>query len=152
MEHKILRSARNLFRRRQTRFGAATGFTLTEVLVSMLVLTAGCMAVINMQATGMNAGNQAGSLAVASFLAESQAEWLQTMEIGRVESASSGPDNLAWDGSPCEAGDKCFTRTVKTVCFTPTTRSCEASVIIEWNAADGNHKLVYDTVISAFGF
>lgn len=152
MENGISRWAGNLFRRRPTRSGAASGFTLTEVLVSMLVLTAGCMAVISMQASGMNAGDRAGSLAVASFLAESQAEWLQTMDLNKVQFSSSGPEALAWDGSPCETGERCFNRTVKTVCYTPTKRSCEVSITVEWKAASGNHKLVYDTVVSDFGF
>lgn len=153
MGQKIFRSARAFFQRRLAARPMAAGFTLTEVLVSVLVLTAGCMVVISMQATGMNSGDRAGTLAVATFLAESQAEWLQTIELNEVQFVSDSPESLAWDGSTCLPGDgRCFTRTVKTVCFTPTTRSCEVSIKVEWQAADGKHNLVYDTVVSDFGF
>jgi len=141
-------------RRPEARPKLATGFTLTEVLVSMLVLVVGCMAVISMQATGMNAGDRAARMSVATFLAESQIEWLQTMRVDRVRYVSKQPEKLTRDGSVCSGapGEFCYTRTTLTTCFTPTTRSCEVAVTVEWQAADGSKTLSYDTVVSDVGF
>lgn len=156
---KISPVARLWFRRPVGWLKTKSGFTLTEVLVSMLVLAVGCMAVISMQASGMNAGDRAASMSVASFLAEAQIERLQTKPIEEVKSVPPDEkgliEKLTKDGSPCPANaqaDSCFTRTTKTVCFTPTTRSCEVSVQVDWQAADGQHSVVYDTVVSAAGF
>lgn len=137
------------------RLKTSGGFTLTELLVSMLVLAVGCMAVISMQASGMNAGDRAGNLSVATFLAESQAEWIQTMALDKIQFLSKAPEKLTWDGSACPSSasdNQCFTRTTNTACFTPTTRSCEVSITVAWQGADGKHSLVYDTVVSDFGF
>jgi type II secretory pathway pseudopilin PulG len=134
---------------------AVAGFTLTELLVSILVLTVGCMTVISMQISGMSAGARANNLAVATFLAEAQAEWLQTMEVNKVSSVSKEPEKLARDASPCDenaAPGLCFTRTTKTACYTPTTRSCEVAIVVEWQGTDGPQRLIYDTVVSDFGF
>lgn len=157
---KIFRVARLWFRRPGERLKIKPGFTLTEVLVSMLVLAVGCMAVISMQATGMNAGDRAASMSIASFLAEAQIEWIQTMDLEEVRAVPTDDDDglieeLAKDGSPCPdtaQADSCFTRTTKTVCFTPTKRSCEVSVKVDWQAADGKHSVVYDTIVSGIGF
>lgn len=141
--------------RRNGRVRGAAGFTLTELLVSILVLTVGCMAVISMQASGMSAGDRANSLAVATLLAEAQAEWIQTQAINRVSGIKKTAEKLSWDGSPCDeatGGTLCFTRTTNTACFTPTTRSCEVAIVVEWQATDGAHSLIYDTVVSDFGF
>lgn len=155
MEQKASQPASARIRRQRPGPAARAGFTLTEVLVAMLVLAVGCMAVINMQTSGMNAGDRATNMAVATFLAESQAEWLKTIEVDKVQFESQEPERLAWDGSLCPdtATDfQCFTRTTTTACFTPTTRSCEVSVKVEWLAADGKGALYYETVVSAFGF
>lgn len=134
---------------------ARAGFTLIELLVSIVILAIGCMVVIKMQTSGMNAGERASDLAVASFLAESQAEWIQTKDVNELQFMSDISEDLAWDGSECPAGstaDRCFARTTKAICFTPTSRSCEVSVQVAWTATDGEHLLVYDTVVSAIGF
>lgn len=155
MERNKLQPAPARIRRRGPGLAAPAGFTLTEVLVAMLVLAVGSMAVIHMQTASMNAGDRAGNMAVATFLAESKAEWLKTIDVNRVQFESQKPERLDWDGSVCPdtATDyQCFTRTTKTACFTPTSRSCEISVKVEWLAADGKGALYYETVVSAFGF
>lgn len=153
---EILQVARLWFRRPAERLKTKSGFTLTEVLVSMLVLAVGCMAVISMQATGMNAGDRAASMSVASFLAEAQIEWIQTMPLEEIKAIPENTkDELTKDGSPCPdtaQADSCFTRITNTVCFSPTKRSCEVSVKVDWQAADGKHSVVYDTIISSIGF
>lgn len=152
---EIFRAARLWFCRPAVRLKTKSGFTLTEVLVSMLLLAVGCMAVISMQATGMNAGDRAAAMSVASFLAETRLEWIKTMSVGDVNQISEAEEQLSKDGSVCPAtaqANACFTRTTNTVCFTPTTRSCEVSVRVQWQAADGRHSVVYDTVVSDFGF
>lgn len=141
-------------RRLEVRPKMSAGFTLTEVLVSMMVMVVGCMAVIGMQATGMNVGDRAAKISVATFLAESQIEWLQTMRVDSVRFVSKQPEKLTRDGSVCsgDPGEFCYTRTTLTNCFTPTTRSCEVAVTVEWQAADGPQTLSYDTVVSDIGF
>lgn len=155
MEQKVSPAAPARVRRQRPGRSTLAGFTLTEVLVAMLVLAVGCMAVINMQTAGMNAGARAANMAVATFLAESQAEWLKTIDVNRVQFVSQAPEKLDWDGSPCPDSAtefQCFTRTTKTACFTPTSRSCEISVNVEWQAADGKKTIYYETVVSAYGF
>lgn len=147
-----------IYRRPKGRPKLTAGFTLTEVLVAMAVLVIGCLAIINVQATGMNAGDHAARMSVATFLAESQIEWLQTMTVDKVNVVPNTPEKLNRDGSACPNSsnpslvESCYTRTTLTTCFTPTTRSCEVAITVEWQAPNGLKSLSYDTVVSDLGF
>ena len=130
------------------------GVTLIEVLAAVAIFGIGCMAVMSMQIMSMNSGQRATNLTIASFLAESQMEWLRSLAFNAVQAVSQNPERLARDGEACPASapdNTCFTRTTTINLGTPTSRSYQIWVEVKWKGLDGERKVIYDTVISAPG-
>jgi type II secretory pathway pseudopilin PulG len=145
---------------------------MVELLVSVLVLTIGCLAALSLQARAINADNQAQQVTIAAFLAESQAEKLRTVAFNTVylEEDAVGK-KLTREGEDCPAGsDKiCYLRkiwinkeplddqgfeaaTPKKIEPTPTPGSLVVTVAVWWPAnADPKKvqpRVIYDTIIS----
>ena len=130
------------------------GFTLIEILISLVVLAIGCLAALSMQTSTMEDGSQAYSLTVATFLAESETERLQALSRGRVLSLPSTPVSLARDGTACPAdGSKgpCYIRTVKVLDQYPTTQSVMVSIEVTF-PGPGRRSQIYDMIISYTDF
>jgi type IV pilus modification protein PilV len=131
------------------------GFTLLEILVSMVVLAIGCLAALSMQTSTMERGAQAYNLTVASFLAESEIERLKSMSPGRAQAVSSAPVRLTRDGAPCPTDGSlgpCYIRTTTVVPRVPTSQSLWVSVKIEIPGPAGTRSLTYDTLIFYLNF
>ncbi|UQZ88191.1 hypothetical protein C4J81_02775 [Deltaproteobacteria bacterium Smac51] len=156
----------------------AAGFTLIEVLVAVVVIALGCLAVLAFHASAVRSGSQADSLTAASFLAESQAELLRSLEFDSIEISAQQMENdpVCFSGSndPCSSGkfnacynecltregvectgdnrDGCFKRTTALISGTPTSRSHTVTVTVQWRGPAKDHSMVYDSIISALGF
>jgi type IV pilus assembly protein PilV len=133
----------------------AFGFTLIEVLVSLVVLAIGCLAVISMQHSSMDGGVQAYSTTVASFLAESEVERLQVLSRGRVVAINNNPVRLTKDGGACPPAPTavpCYTRTVTVTRNHPTQNSVGLSVRVDFPGRPGGQSIVYDTFITYLDF
>ena len=134
------------------------GFTLLEILVSLVVLAIGCLAAISMQTSTMEGGAQAYNTTVASFLAESEIERLQSLSRGRALAVSPDPNNpatanLTRDGSACDpAGGLCYTRTTTILDCTPTSQNLWVSIRIDFPGRSQSQSLVYDTLIFYLDF
>jgi type IV pilus modification protein PilV len=129
------------------------GFTLVEILVSLMVLAVGCLGALSLQASAMQGGSRADRLTVASFLAESQIELLRSMDFNAVPvSISSKPEYLGRDSKRCKAVviEKCYIRTTSLILKQPTTRSHQITVSV--TPPEANNALVYHTIISDYGF
>lgn len=149
-----------IFKLRQKGIGArshkrlkslAAGMTLVEILVAMVVLALGIAGLLALQTQTLNAGALAAGRNVATFLAESQSEWLRTMDINKVGSVSQAPELLTTSGQLCADAPSLpcyFTRTTTITKGVPTTNSYAVSIKVEWL----NKEVVYDTVVSGIGF
>lgn len=139
--------------------GLRSGMTILELLVTVAVLALGLSAILGLQMTTIKAGMDSNHLTMASFIAESQHEWMRSMEFNRVAFVSQDPERLSPDGEPgCVEmiptpstipDNPCFfTRTVTLEKGAPTTRSYSVSIKVQWL----DREIVYNTVISDLGF
>jgi len=146
-----------------------TGFTLVEILASLVILAIGCLAALAMQSYAFGGGAQAHGLTVAAFLAESEVERLLSLRRGELLDADFVPARvrLNSDGSNCPDGSACYTRTVDTRNHYPTRWSVGVSICVavpgepicdDYNPnsydpgqAGGRH-LIYDTFVTYLNF
>ena len=143
------------------------GFTLLEILVSVVVLAIGCLAVISMQTSTMEGGARAYNLTVASFLAESEIERLQTLSRGVARAVSPDPAHpatayLTRDGSACDISTaSCYKRTTTIINGAPTSQNLWVSIRIDSlerkpgkqpAERSPEQSLVYDTLIFFLDF
>ncbi|MDR1921429.1 MAG: prepilin-type N-terminal cleavage/methylation domain-containing protein [Candidatus Adiutrix sp.] len=133
------------------------GFTLVEILAAIVIIVLGCLGALSLQASAITGGAQANDLAVTSFLAESQSEWLRNKDFNSLEFIDDAPVKLTGAGEVCVEGvtpeAECrYTMTTTVIPQYPTSRSAEVSIKLQWQGQGGTHELVYDTVISDHGF
>lgn len=128
------------------------GMTLVELLAVVIILAIGITGVIKLHGTTMTQGAAATNMSMATFLAESQSEWLHSLEPSAVQFVSPKPEKLTADGLPCPESDPTavcpYTRTTTVKAGVPTGASMAVLITIKWQ----NKVLYYDTVISALGF
>ncbi len=157
---------------RHRKFKNAAGFTLIEVLVAVVVIALGCLAVLAFHSSAVRGGAQADSLTAASFLAESQVELLRSLDFGAVDAALSEMgagtaclagnadpcadfdvchiECLTREGEPCQGG-ACFQRTTGLITQAPTSRTHTVSIAVEWRGPVRRHRIVHESLISAYG-
>lgn len=163
-------------------YKGAAGFTLIEVLVAVVVVALGCLATLAFHSSAIHSGSQADTLTVASFLGESQIELLRDVEFNALQTAvgAASSSTACFSGTvdACSANDAfgdctvcyteclnrageacaspdgrgCFKRTTGLIAGMPTTRSHTVRVAVEWRGPTGDHQVLYDSMISAFGY
>jgi type IV pilus modification protein PilV len=133
------------------------GFTLVEILVSLMVLAVGCLGAISLQISAMKGGAQADQMTVAYFIAESQLELLRSKSFNDVPSFLSDlkqPEILWRDGQKLhedkECTTRCYSRTTTIRPKHPTTLSHE--IFIEVKGPGGVQGLDNDTFLSNDSF
>lgn len=131
------------------------GFTLIEVLATVALLAFGLSAILSLQASTMKGSSRASGNNMATFLAESQLEYLRTMNPNRLLTVSPDPEKLTYSGLPCEGADAAgpcfFTRTTTVIAEHPVANSFVVSVNVSWADIannDSNRNLTFDTVIA----
>jgi Tfp pilus assembly protein PilV len=125
--------------------------TLVELMISVAILALGISAVLGLNIATMNASAGAANLSRATLLAETQSEWLRTMDYNKVAFVSQSPEKLTANGLTCaeDPDTPCiFTRTTTILTGAPTSTSSTISIKVEWQ----NKELIYDTVVSSIGF
>ena len=131
--------------------GSAPGFTLVEILVSVLIITLGLCSAIYLQTMSIKQGTRADNLTVASLLAEYEIERLKTFtnynEIPEAIAASE--ERLTREGEACGSDSSmCFIRTTTLASKTPTNRSHTVTVTVTWSNATGPEKVVYEAILT----
>lgn len=142
-----------MLRRKKHLRHVRNGFTLVEVLATVAMLTFGLVAILNLHAATMIGSSIASHSTMATNLAESQSEYLQTLAAGQLSQISEDPEYLTVDGLPCTPPTDpddvpCFfTRTTTITSGVPLTNSTTASIKLEW----GDDKVfIYDTIVGRF--
>lgn len=142
-----------------------SGMSLIEVLVALLVLAIGCMAALNMQTKAMQGSALSYEATVATFLAESQAEWLQTQSLNQLRFLSSAPELYSLNGMPCSWLDnvkpdyersRCENKGLRlvtnVVSGTPTTLTAEVVITVSWDGVNGLDSISYYTLVADLSF
>jgi prepilin-type N-terminal cleavage/methylation domain-containing protein len=130
------------------------GFTLVEILISVVILSIGLMSALFLQLLTIKHGSQADHLTVASMLAESEIERLKSfVNFNEIpDEVNAGLEYLTREGEPCTLGaDRCvYTRQTTLTSREPTTRSHSVLVKVFWTDSLGRHELGYTAVLTDF--
>ena len=139
---------------RQQALKSKPGFTLLEILVSVVILAIGCLVVISMQTSTMEGGARAHSLTTASFLAESEVERFKALSRGELLALSSDPVFLTREGRRCTppSRDTCYERSFIITEDYPTSNSVGVSMKVAPPRLAGGGPLIYDTFITYMNF
>lgn len=142
--------------------GVKAGFTLVEVLVTIVVIAIGVLAAVWLQSAAMRGNSQADQLTVASFLSESEIERLRSMSYAQLEALArenngkTVVNNISRSGEVCPTAGDCegypYSRTVYYYSNQPTSRSHRVEVVINWADSHGQHARVYDAAITDYSF
>ena len=131
--------------------GVSDGFTLVEILVSVIIISLGLVSAIYLQTMSIKQGSKADYMTVASLLAESEIERLRTF-VGFNEipdAVVAGVENLTREGLPCGADTgACFARVTELTEKTPTKRSHTVKVTVSWKGAAGADSVVYEAILT----
>jgi Tfp pilus assembly protein PilV len=138
---------------------ARGGFTLVEILISICVLTFGCLAVIHMHTTTLKGSNYSDNLTAAVFLAESEMERLKALNSSDlkdlVDDGELTHNNLNRLGETCpnsNCSNYPFKRVVNFYPNTPTSFSKHVEIDVTWRDNSGPHKVSYAGAITALVF
>ena len=133
--------------------GDPAGFTLVEILVTVVVIALGCLAVLWMQAVAMRGNSQSEHLSVASTLAKSEIERLKCFSFDDLKKElenlkTAGAVKLNRQGLTQAQGGR-YTRTIAFDEKKPTSRSHQVEIKVEWRDAHGDHEVVYTAVLTS---
>jgi prepilin-type N-terminal cleavage/methylation domain-containing protein len=136
-----------------------SAFTLVEILITMAVISFGCLAALQMQATAIKGNDLADNMTVAMFLAESEMERIKTISYSKLKSmvedglATHTDNNINRLGESC-IGTPCngyiFTRKVDYIPKYPTTVSITVEITVEWRDTAGPHHVFYSGTVTSF--
>jgi type IV pilus assembly protein PilV len=113
------------------------GFTLTEVLISLIILSVGILAITTVHITSMKSGYFSNNMTQATVLAQDKLEYLKNLSYNDSD-LSSGQHNEG------VLPDTIFSRQY-TVVEDVGNSLKTISVIIEW-ADQGNHSISLSTI------
>ena len=128
------------------------GFTLVEILVSVVIISIGMVSAIFLQTLTVKHGTQADNMTVASLLAESEIERLKPFtSYNQIPGGvTAGVESLPRAGEPCPPGfsGQCFSRSTELAQQTPTQRSHTVRVTVSWSNALGGDSVVYEAILT----
>ena len=134
------------------------GFTLIEILVTVVVIALGCMAALWMQSAAMRGHAQSDHLTAATSLAESEIERLQslswadlTKEVDDYGAAGWTQFNLNRQGLVQEGrGPWPYTRVTRYYKQQPTSMSHQVVVEVRWRDMHGAHEVASTAALTSF--
>jgi type IV pilus assembly protein PilV len=132
------------------------GFTLIEVLVTVVVIAVGCLAVLWMQSAAMRGHAQSDNLTLATILAETEMERLKSLSFPdlTVEAEAAGPaGSVTRQLNRLGRAEPPAIYTLTTRYFTkqPTTLSHQVEVSVGWRDTQGvRRNLRYTAVLTSF--
>jgi prepilin-type N-terminal cleavage/methylation domain-containing protein len=138
---------------------APAGFTLIEILVTVVVIAMGCLAALWMQSAAMRGHAQSEHLTAASSLAESEIERLRALSFTDLtkEVDDHGPTgqtraSLNRHGLTHTEGHGPwpYTRTTHYFRHHPTSLSHKVQVIVDWRDAHGSHQVLLTAALTSF--
>ena len=133
------------------------GFTLIEVIVTVLIISIGCLAALMLQSSSLRSNNLSDHMTVATFLAESELERLKSLPFTDLtkEINDKGPTvtkTLNRKSEACPSGDSCrqypYTMTIHYYSGTPTSYSHQAEIEVDWRDNVGSHEVFYSAVFT----
>jgi prepilin-type N-terminal cleavage/methylation domain-containing protein len=130
-----------------------SGFTLIEVLVSIMIIAFGCLASLNMHVASIRGKKLADQMAEAGYLADSELERLKTLsfsEISRLNDVRQA--DLTPSGQVCAPAvcrDGIFAREVRFFHGRPTPLSCQVEIEVSWKDVSGSRNIVRSAVLTS---
>jgi prepilin-type N-terminal cleavage/methylation domain-containing protein len=145
--------------------GLRPGFTLLEIIITVLILSIGCMAALVMQSSALKGNNLSDNMTVATFLAESEIERLNSMTyeavVKEVNDGAPGHKTVKYLNRKAEACPNSSLADCKAFPFImeigyyprqPTTRSQHIEVAVDWQDNVGKHAVLYSAIFSEINF
>ncbi|MDR3134556.1 MAG: prepilin-type N-terminal cleavage/methylation domain-containing protein [Deltaproteobacteria bacterium] len=126
--------------------GAKSGFTLIEVLISLVVILFSFMAALTVLTSSMRSGTMAESQTLAVFLAESKLEELRHLTPSDMDSGTAIKEYFDRHGGEASEANHYFKRSVLLKRNTPSQFTHEVKVDVEWT---GGRPVTYTSVIPA---
>ncbi|MDR1656333.1 MAG: prepilin-type N-terminal cleavage/methylation domain-containing protein [Deltaproteobacteria bacterium] len=133
------------------RAGHPDGFTLVEILVSVVILSIGLVATILLQVMSIKHGTHADNLTVASLLAESEIERLRTFtKFNEIPNAIEPLVTMTREGEVCTIPSAActFTMTTTLTPLQPTSRSHSIDITISWVGPVGPESISYEAILT----
>jgi type IV pilus modification protein PilV len=141
--------------------GLRPGFTLLEVIVTVLIISIGCLAVLSMQTGALKGNKLADNMTVATFLAESEVERIKTLTFPDItaEVNKSAPSHvvqkffnrkseLCPGDAAAACGDYPYQLQLHYYPNIPTNKSHQAEVKVDWQDNVGSHEVFYSIVLT----
>ncbi|MDR0621598.1 MAG: prepilin-type N-terminal cleavage/methylation domain-containing protein [Deltaproteobacteria bacterium] len=125
---------------------AKSGFTLIEVLISLVVILFSFMAALTVLTSSHRSGIMAENQTLAVFLAESKLEELRHLTPPGLASGTTVNEYFDRHGGVATVGDHFFTRRVTLKRETPSQFTHEVTVEVLWK---GGQPVSYTSVIPA---
>lgn len=116
------------------------GFTLLEVLVTLLMLTVGILGVGGLAVTTVRGNDAAGKVSAATVLAQDKLEAARTAGYAGAAALAGTEDYGTIAGSPA------FRRVVTVAAATPGTWMETVTVTVEWEG--GSHQVTVASIIA----
>ncbi|MDR2200063.1 MAG: prepilin-type N-terminal cleavage/methylation domain-containing protein [Deltaproteobacteria bacterium] len=138
------------------------GFTLVEVIITVLIISIGCLAAMVMQTNALKGNTLADNLTVATFLAESEAERLDSLSFEQL--TAEVDDAAVTDGkkvkylnrqflkcpndTPADCPDYLYKMETSYFKNFPTNWSHQVEIKVDWQDNVGAHEVVYSSVFT----
>ncbi len=110
------------------------GFTLIEVLLSMLVLSIGLLTVASMQVTAIKGNSQASQITMATALIEDKLDEYKSMAYADIIDETGTINNFTWATT---IAANIPTNDLKTI-----------TVSVTWAGGNRNHSLSFGTIVA----
>jgi prepilin-type N-terminal cleavage/methylation domain-containing protein len=140
---------------------ARSAFTLVELLVTIVIISFGCLAMMVMHSSSIGASSFSDNMTAAVFLAETELERLKALSFpdleGEIDVGDVTVEHLNRMGEVCPLPPaQChaypFTREVRFFRDTPTSFSHQVEVEVLWNDLHGSHSVVFSGVMTSYIF
>jgi type IV pilus assembly protein PilV len=125
--------------RRKLAIGFDEGFTLIEIMITLVILSVGLVALAGLQITAIKANAFSKRMTTATAVAEAKIEQLKDTPYANVQSESA---------TPIVAANMNFTRQVTVTANSPVPNTKTIQVTVTWTEGSQSHVVPISTVIN----
>jgi type IV pilus assembly protein PilV len=125
--------------RRKLAMGHDEGFTLIELMITLVILSVGLIALAGLQITAVKANAFSKRMTAAIAVAEARIEQLKDMPYANVQSESP---------TPVVASGMNFTRQVTVTTNSPVPNTKTIQVTVTWTEGSKSHVVPISTIIN----